>query len=68
MPMYEFECPEGTITEQLVSLDTKHITCPKCGQKAKKIMSVSVRSLFEFRSGDGSFPKKKIGKRKRNLI
>ena len=68
MPLYEFECPEGTITERIASLNTKHITCPKCGKKARKIMSPSVRSTFEFRSGDGRLPKKRIGKRSRNLI
>ncbi len=39
MPVYEFECPNGTITEKLVRMNTKEITCPKCHQKAKKIIS-----------------------------
>ena len=39
MPLYEFECPEGTVTEQFVKMGTEEIVCPKCNQKAKKIMS-----------------------------
>lgn len=40
MPFYEFQCPEGTITESLVPMGTEVIKCPKCNKKAKKIMSV----------------------------
>jgi putative FmdB family regulatory protein len=39
MPFYEFQCPEGTITESLVPMGTETIKCPKCHKKAKKIMS-----------------------------
>jgi putative FmdB family regulatory protein len=39
MPFYEFQCPEGTITESLVPMGTTHIKCPKCNKRAKKIMS-----------------------------
>ena len=39
MPFYEFQCPEGTISESLVPMGTDHIKCPKCNKKAKKIMS-----------------------------
>jgi putative FmdB family regulatory protein len=39
MPFYEFQCPEGTITESLVPMGTVAIKCPKCNRKAKKIMS-----------------------------
>ena len=39
MPFYEFQCPEGTITESLVPMGTSHIKCPKCNKRAKKIMS-----------------------------
>ena len=48
MPVYEFECPEGTITEKLVRMDTKHISCPSCGKKAKKIISPC---SFELKGG-----------------
>jgi putative FmdB family regulatory protein len=40
MPIYEFECPEGTVTERLVGTDTGEIECPKCHKKAGKIMSL----------------------------
>ena len=49
MPIYEFEFPNGTITAKLVKVGTKEIKCPKCHQKAKKIMS---RCTFELK-GDG---------------
>ena len=39
MPFYEFQCPEGTITERLVPMGTAHIKCPKCNRRAKKIIS-----------------------------
>lgn len=46
MPVYEFECPNGRITEKLVSVNTKSIVCPHCHKKAKKIMS---RCSFELK-------------------
>ena len=39
MPLYEFECPKGTITKKLVKVGTNEITCPKCHMTAKKIIS-----------------------------
>lgn len=39
MPIYEFKCPNGDITEKFVKMDTKEIVCPICHQKAKKILS-----------------------------
>jgi putative FmdB family regulatory protein len=39
MPMYEFKCQEGTVTEKFVKMGTKEINCPKCHKKAKKIIS-----------------------------
>lgn len=48
MPFYEFECPKGTVTEQLAKMGTEEIECPECGQKAKKIMSIC---RFELKGG-----------------
>ena len=48
MPIYEFECPEGTITERYASMETEEIECPKCGQKAKRIISCC---SFELKGG-----------------
>ena len=45
MPIYEFECPNGTITEKLVKVGTKTIRCPRCHKKAKKIMSACTFEL-----------------------
>jgi putative FmdB family regulatory protein len=39
MPFYEFQCSQGAVTERLVPVDTKTITCPHCGKRAKKIIS-----------------------------
>ena len=39
MPFYEFQCPEGVVTESLVPMDTRTIKCPHCNRRAKKIMS-----------------------------
>jgi putative FmdB family regulatory protein len=39
MPIYEFKCPNGTITEKIVKMGTKEVRCPKCHQKAIKIIS-----------------------------
>lgn len=48
MPVYEFECPNGTITEKLVPMDTQEIKCPKCHKIAKKIISPCT---FELKGG-----------------
>ncbi len=48
MPVYEFECPNGIITEKLVRMNTKEIMCPKCRNKAKKIISACT---FELKGG-----------------
>jgi putative FmdB family regulatory protein len=48
MPLYEFKCPSGTITEKFVKMDTKEITCPRCHKKAKKIISAC---FFELKGG-----------------
>ena len=45
MPVYEFECECGNITEGLVKLGTKEIDCPECHKKAKKIMSLCAFEL-----------------------
>ena len=45
MPIYEFEYPNGIITESLVKMGTKEIECPKCHKKAKKIMSLCTFEL-----------------------
>jgi putative FmdB family regulatory protein len=48
MPIYEFECPNGNITEKFVKIGTTEIKCPKCHRKAKKIIS---RCIFELKGG-----------------
>jgi putative FmdB family regulatory protein len=48
MPVYEFECAKGHITEELVPMGTKHTTCTKCKKRAKKILSACT---FELKGG-----------------
>ena len=39
MPVYEFKCSCGHVTEDIVRMGTEQIKCPKCGAPAKKIIS-----------------------------
>ncbi len=48
MPVYEFECGKGTITEKIVPMGTTAIQCPCCRRKAKKILSLCT---FELKGG-----------------
>lgn len=48
MPVYEFECSCGEITEELTKMGTRSIACPKCGKRAKKIISTC---SFELKGG-----------------
>ena len=48
MPVYEFECNEGHITEKFASMGTKHTKCAKCNKRAKKILSAW---SFELKGG-----------------
>lgn len=48
MPVYEFECQCGEITEELVRMNTEQIECPKCHKMAKKIISPC---SFELKGG-----------------
>ena len=34
MPLYEFVCDCGTVTEALCSRDTAAVACPQCGNEA----------------------------------
>ena len=48
MPVYEFECSCGAISEELVKMGTRSVSCSKCGKKAKKIISTC---SFELKGG-----------------
>jgi putative FmdB family regulatory protein len=40
MPLYEFQCPkDGTIVEEFVQMGTESVECPKCHEKATRIIS-----------------------------
>ena len=48
MPVYEFECDCGHVTEALVRMDTKTVECPQCRKTARKILSAC---SFELKGG-----------------
>ncbi len=48
MPVYEFKCKDGHITEKLVTMGTEHTKCSKCLKRAKKIISPC---SFELKGG-----------------
>ena len=48
MPVYEFECKNGHVTEKLVVMGTEHTQCIKCQKKARKILSTC---SFELKGG-----------------
>ena len=65
MPVYEFECADGHITEELAPMGTNHTRCTKCEKKAKKILSAC---SFELKGGgwyaDGYSSKRSKSKKK----
>jgi putative FmdB family regulatory protein len=48
MPVYEFECKNGHITEELVPMGTESTMCATCKKKARKIISTCT---FELKGG-----------------
>jgi putative FmdB family regulatory protein len=60
VPIYEFQCPKGKITEKLVEIDKKNIECPKRHKLAARILSAcSFRLKGGGWSADGYSSKKK---------
>lgn len=47
----DFTCSNGHTTEQFIGSEVEEITCPECGEPAKKIIS-PVRSALDVVSGD----------------
>lgn len=47
MPLYEYECSDGHVTEQYFykALSLRTIKCEACGMKAVRVMSVPKRDL-----------------------
>lgn len=41
MPIYEYECPNCGVFEDIVPQNTDIVQCKKCGAKSHKIMSLS---------------------------
>ena len=48
MPVYEFECPNGHLTEKITRMGTNSVRCSHCDKRAKKIMSTCT---FELKGG-----------------
>lgn len=54
MPIFEYECSQGHVTEDISSVKHKTKKCEECGRRAKRIMS---SMLFQFVGGvDGYIP------------
>jgi len=49
--LFDFECASGHQHEELVQPDVRITFCPKCGRKARRIIS-PVRSQLDGTSGD----------------
>lgn len=43
MPVYEYQCKAGHVTEsmQLLAEKAAHIRCPTCGKRARPILSAT---------------------------
>jgi putative FmdB family regulatory protein len=53
MIFYDFTCPNNHTTEHLVSSDTQEVTCPECGQPAKRVIT---GTSFKLEGTSGDFP------------
>lgn len=49
--MFDFQCPEGHVTELFIDSNTKEADCATCGQLANKMIT-PVRSKIDPISGD----------------
>jgi putative FmdB family regulatory protein len=48
MPIYEYRCLDGHLTEKLSFSNTeKSVTCPICGQVAQRIISVPGKCVIK---------------------
>jgi len=41
MPIFDYECKSGHTTETVRGIDVSRITCPVCGKKARRIISLT---------------------------
>ncbi len=37
MPLYDFRCANGHVSEHLVPVGTSEVDCPECGEPAKQV-------------------------------
>jgi putative FmdB family regulatory protein len=37
MPLYDFKCPNGHVTEKLAPATVKNVPCPKCDRSARRV-------------------------------
>jgi len=45
MPVYEFECPKGHVTEDVVPMGTKEVPCVACAAEAQAISARTGKSI-----------------------
>jgi putative FmdB family regulatory protein len=38
MPIYDFRCADGHVTERVRTIDTAAIACPECGENAERLV------------------------------
>jgi putative FmdB family regulatory protein len=54
MPLYEYECLScHEVTESLRKEEVKHITCPKCGDVARRQISASSIRIKGYSAANG---------------
>ena len=49
MPTYEYQCPSGHVFEKFspTMTSSKSATCPKCGKRAKRLISGGAGLVFK---------------------
>lgn len=51
MPLYDFRCPEGHVTEQRTATSVDRLACPACGKLAARQFHLARPDQFRFWEG-----------------
>lgn len=54
MPLYDFKCPEGHETEEIVKFEVDKLPCPTCGLEAIRFIKTAPRVVLD--GTDPGFP------------
>ncbi len=54
--LFDFECTEGHLFEELVKSNVHSIDCPHCGRKAQRLVSKGHLDVFGMGVQSSSFP------------